>query len=343
MASKKPAPSETVHVASIQTAVRRSLGDYDLVVVDEAHRALARQCFALLGQYPKAKLLGMTATPIRLDGKPLSNAFDGLIDLVSVDELIRQGFLVPHKIYGAPHPINTIGVQIDYKSRDYHADSLAKVVRQRILYADAADAYKRIGQHRPAFAYACNIAHAEDVLHHFNAEARIDSAIITGDTSTKEREQLFQALRDRSIRVLINVGVLTEGVDLPEVSCLIIMRPTLGLGLHLQMLGRGSRPSPGKSNCIVLDHADNTRRHGFPNEDRHWSLRGRPNQAAKKVRIGFKPKAKKCPQCRALVPVQTVVCPECGYTWLPRTKPGALVPLTPKTIRRKSNKPLWNS
>lgn len=341
MGERHPDTGQTVHVASIQTAIRRDLGQYDLIVVDEAHRALARQCFDLLNKYPRAKLLGMTATPIRLDGKPLANAFDGLIDLVSVKDLIGQGYLVPHKIYGPPHPIDTSAVTIDYKTRDFRPDSLAHVMRSRILYGDAAEAYKTKGEHRPAFLYACNLAHANDILKHFTENARIESAIISGETPTTERERLFQAIRDRSLRVLINVGVLTEGVDVPEVSCVIVCRPTLSMGLWLQMLGRGSRPATGKTNCVVLDHADNTRRHGFPDEDRPWSLQGRPNQASKGQRLGFKPKAKKCPECGLMVPVQTTTCPQCGYLWLPHTKPGALVVLDPRTIRTESDKPLW--
>jgi superfamily II DNA or RNA helicase len=332
MGSRKPQEGQTVHVASIQTAARRKLGDYSLVVVDECHRAVSRSCLALLDKYPNAKLLGLTATPVRLDGKPLSRAFDELLEPVSVQRLIEMKHLVPPRVYAPPEKLDLSKVRYSRIKRDYASGSAGKAMSKPKLLGDAIAHWRKHANGRATFIYCCNVDHADHVCETFN-RAGIVTEQIDGSTSKTARAEIFERLALGTTCCVTNIGVLTEGVDFPKLRCQILLRPTLSMGLHLQIIGRGLRPSAGKGDCIVLDHADNFRRHGFPQDERRWSLKGRKKQT--KPRKGQPPKAKQCPKCKAMVPPSTYHCPHCDHVWLPGVLPGTLSPLSPDSVRRE--------
>ena len=321
---------EPVHVATVQTAARRDLGDYDLVIIDEAHRALAPQCAQILQRYKNAKILGVTATPIRLDGKPLSRVFDHLVMCSTVSELIRDGYLVPYRVYAPDTPPDLARVKVDKRTKDYSSRSLSHHYVTPRLVGDAVEHWQRLAYGKPTFVYCTSIPHAEETLKAFTG-AGIRANMITGETGRTRRDELLGDLRGRKLHVLVNVGVLTEGVDCPEVECLVILRPTLSLGLHLQILGRGSRPARNKRECLVLDHADNHRRHGFYDEPREWSLKGRGEWSNKAALGRNAPQAKKCPNCGAMIPTGAGECPQCGAVQLPVVGEGRLVRKVRKT------------
>jgi superfamily II DNA or RNA helicase len=325
MGNKKP-KGERVHVATIQTACRRKLQDfasYKWIIIDECHRVRSKQYQKVLEQYPTQKILGATATPIRLDGKSLGTVFDEMVICTTPKELIQQNYLVPLKVFLPEKPIDLSKVKVDKKTKDYSTRSLGSLYAKPALIGNAIEHYKRYGNQRPALVYCTTIAHAEKVRDELN-KAGIPAEIMTGSTPPTKRVELLEALQDKRIKALCNVQVLTEGVDAPKVSCLVILRPTLSKALHLQILGRGARTAPGKSDCIVLDHADNCRKHGLFDDDREWDLRGR--QVKRGRGRGFAAdQVKRCPKCGHALPITAKHCPNCGLDWLPITAPGKLI------------------
>jgi superfamily II DNA or RNA helicase len=340
MGARKPGPDDRVHVASIQTASRRDLGDYPIVVVDEAHRALARNCRRILEKFPRAKVLGLTATPIRLDGQRMDVLFDTLFESATHSELVRQGFLVPMVVFGRDDLPNLRGVRVERMTRDYAPRALANRMGDEKLLGDALSEYSRLAIGQPAWVYCCTIKHAEEVAARYN-KAGFSADVMTGSTSATKRREMLEKMDAGELRIIANCAVLTEGVDYPPLKVIQLLRPTLSLSLHLQIIGRACRTAPGKSRAIILDHAGNFARHGFADEARDWLAEGRKqkkqsrgSQANKQSRV------KKCPACQRLVPVSARRCPHCGYEWLPKTKPGKLVKLEPNSRRTAKYVPL---
>ena len=323
---REPTP---IHVTTIATAARRDLGQYSLIVIDEAHRALASQCQSILKQFPSAKVLGLTATPVRMDGKALGSTFDDLLEPVSVQGLIDLGFLVPPKVF-APQEVNFAGLRYDSRKRDFSSKSVGEVFGKPRLLGDALEHYRRFCWKQPAFVYTANKEHAEHVKGVFEAGG-VSCGYIDGATSQTARMEELAKLDTGESNVIINIGCLTEGVDYPPLRAMILLRPTLSTGLHLQIVGRGLRPHPGKSHCVVLDHAGNFLRHGFPQQDRKWSLRGRRKQQIPSSSSG--PQAKPCPSCGALISPSSSRCSHCGTVILPGTAPGKLQQLEPESVR----------
>jgi superfamily II DNA or RNA helicase len=193
--------------------------------------------------------------------------------------------------------------------------------------AEALDEYRQHRGSRLAAVYCVNLAHARQVNEVYTA-AGVRVALITGDTCDRDRHEAFEALQSRRLEALINCAVLTEGIDLPELDLIQCLRPTLSLCLWRQMLGRGSRRASGKLDCLVLDHADNTRRHGLPDSEPAWSLDGRnPNLRA----VREHHEITRCPRCGRLYGPGVHHCEECGSA-LPVVLDGRLVELHETSI-----------
>jgi len=332
MGCLSPKSDAPVHISTIQTASRRNLGRYDLVVIDEAHRAVSKSCLKIVKQYPRSKILGITATGRRHDGKPLSKAFDRMLIGATVAELTRSGHFAPYECYGPREPIDTTPVKVSWRTKDYHPRGLEKIYLKPRLIGDAVQAWTEFAPSRPTFIYCVTLRHVADVVDRFNS-AGIPAAAITGETGPRARRDLFEKLESGDLRCLVNVGVLTEGVDFPSLGAIAMLRPTLSGTLFRQIIGRGSRLVDGKSKCVLIDHAGNINRHGFPTDEPTWTLTGR-----KSSNLGRLDRSQKdvhqCPFCQHLHP-RAEICPKCGYQGLPITKPGKLVILRPNTTRYK--------
>jgi superfamily II DNA or RNA helicase len=270
-----PRLGERVQVASIQTlharAVRTStieLPDADLVIVDEAHHATAATYGRLLDAYPKATVIGITATPTRGDGRGLGDIFEVLIECPPVAELIDGRFLVGTTVY-APFLPDLSGVKVE--RGDYVERQLAERVDRPELVGDIVSHWHRLAEGRRTIVFASSVGHSV----HLRDEFRRSSVLaehIDGTTPTNIREGILSALAVGNVEVLTNYGVLTEGWDSPTVSCVVLARPTKHHGLFRQMVGRVLRPSPGKTDALVLDHAGAVFEHGFIEEPVTWTL-----------------------------------------------------------------------
>lgn len=328
MPGHDPKPAAGVQVASIQTLVNRDKPVAQLVLVDECHHATAATWKAVLDCYPASVIIGSTATPCRMGGAPLGDLFEDLVDVVSPAALVDRGFLVPVQgfAYDAPDLRNVKRVGGDYAEHDLVDFLDIPRVRGRII-----EQYTQRAPGSRALVFAVNVAHSEHLAAEF-AAAGYPTAHLDGETPRAERARIFEAFRVGSIRVLCNVQLFTEGVDVPAIETVILARPTLSLSLALQMIGRGRRPvpcrcgalphwrcklcdclEPVKKRCVRLhDHAGIVWQHGLPDDPRAWSLdtdftveRGAKGKRSTALRT--------CRRCFAIYLADQPACSRCGY------------------------------
>jgi len=329
-----------VQVASIQTLIRRDHWDADLIVIDEAHRSLARTYQDIVARYNQNKiaLLGLTATPYRLDGKPLGEMYNAIVEVISNRELVEQGFLIEPTIFGA-RALDLSHVDVGSQG-DYNAAQLSHVMQPTILRGELLTNWARIcGEATGADVVyktiqtptgtkeqveftncdACTVIFSptiEDsikIVEQFKA-AGVRACHLDGNTPDKQRERILRDLRNRKISVVSNVDILTEGWDLPHLECIVGARPTRSKSLYRQMGGRLMRPDDDKRFAYLLDHANWTRTHGFLTEPTQHSLTVPEKRPRKNAKNGERP-LKECPKCHSVHPLGTTECYECGYEW----------------------------
>jgi len=305
---------DLVQVASVQTLGRRlqdpRYSAPDLIVVDEAHHAVAGQWRDVVNAYPAARILGVTATPERLDGKGLGIVAGGIFDAMvvgpTVGDLVGGGFLTPTRIFAPAEAPDLSGIRT--RGGDFEAGALADAMGKAQLVGDAVKHYAKHTPGQPAILFSPSVAHAEAMAEAFRTAGwRAQAA--SGSTPGPQRDAAIAGLATGAVQVLCSCDLISEGLDVPAVGAVILMRPTKSLGLYLQQVGRGLRPAPGKTHLTVLDHAGNTLRHGPPEIPRQWSLEGRKKKEREAI-----PPTRQCPECFA-VHSPTPECPECGFVY----------------------------
>jgi superfamily II DNA or RNA helicase len=300
--------SHAVQVASVQTLARRlhklPRDFFQLIVVDEAHHSNAGTWVQVIEHFRSAHLLGVTATPCRGDSRGLGEWYQAMVEGPSAAWLTDHGFLARARVL-APPGFDTAGI------RKRMGDFDTREAEQRVgtIMGDCLSHYRKHLSGQTAIAFCCSVAHAEAVARLFMG-AGIPAASIDGSMDGATRRDLLQALGTGRIKVLTSCALIGEGVDVPSVGGCILLRPTQSVSLHLQMIGRCLRPSPGKSAAVVLDHVGNTLRLGHHLEERDWTLDGlakRDREAAPSVKV--------CPVCFAAMASQAKQCGECGHTF----------------------------
>ena len=296
-----------IQVASVQTMNRRqSWFTPTIIVADECHHLVSDSWQKIVNEFPSAVVIGLTATPCRTDGKGLGTFFNAIVECPGISELTRMGFLVPAVTYSQKPP-NLRGVH--RVAGDYNNEELAAVMNERKLVGNVVDEWTRRCRGRQTIVFAVNIEHSLAITKQFN-DAGIPCEHVDGTTPNEIRDGVFS----RAL-VVSNVGVYTEGTDVPHVSCIIIARPTMSVGLYIQMAGRGLRPSPGKTNCIILDHGGCALMHGLVGQDRVWTLTNYAGIASPKGPIiDVRDTIKVCPKCLFVVERTEKKC-ECGYVF----------------------------
>jgi superfamily II DNA or RNA helicase len=295
-----------ITVAAVQTlAARPSLAlKYDLVVIDEAYHAVAGTWAKVLERLPTARVLGVTATPERLDGRGLSDVFDVLISGPTVRALVTDGFLAPSVCYARPGAENALR-SLRRVRGDYSPGEAAELMMKLPVTAAAISDYRILGEERPGFAFCCTVAHAEAVTGAF-AAAGIPAASLDGTMSSIERDGILSAFAAGSVRILSSCALLSEGFDAPDSAVAILLRPTLSRALYRQQVGRVLRPKADGGSAIVLDYGGNLWRHGLPTMEPKWSLDG-------KDKAEPEPTVKECPACSAAMEHAERTCPVCGF------------------------------
>lgn len=301
-------PTQQVQVASMQTLVRRvgSLPPPDLIICDEAHHAVSPSYARIFEAVPKARVLGVTATPCRLNGAGLGAVFDHMILGPTARWLTDHGFLCPAKYFGPPPKADLSGLPT--RSGDYAREAAEEVMDKPTVTGDAVEHYRNLCDGVPMLVFCVSVEHAKHVAAEYVA-AGYRAASVDGSMSDEERADRIQGLGTGKYQVITSCDLIGEGLDVPVVGAVQLLRPTKSLGLHLQQIGRGLRPSEGKSHCFVLDHIGNVGTHGFATSPRQWSLAG--------VAKDRKPKDKAlrtCGEC-FLVHEASPTCPHCGYVY----------------------------
>ena len=299
-----PKYGKRVQVASVQTLVNRfdRVSPPGLIIIDEAHHATAGTWRQVLDRYDCLKL-GVTATPVRTDGRGLNDVFDDLVIGPSVSELIDLNFLTRPKVYAPAGRIDLSDVRMS--GGDYNRSELSEAMDKPTITGDAVKYYRRFADGVPAVAFCVSVEHAKHVAERFRSAGYRSEAVYGGHP---KRDEILSSL-GYSLDVVTSCDLISEGTDIPAIGCAILLRPTVSEGLYLQQVGRALRVYDGREYAVVLDHVGNVMKHGMPDEVRPWTLEGRKKGERRKT---DEVKASECPSCYAVYPSGRV-CPECGH------------------------------
>jgi DNA repair protein RadD len=266
-----PMTDDLVQVGMVQTVARRleAISEPTLLVIDEAHHAVAGTWAAIAAAYPNARVLGVTATPERLDGVGLRDAFDEMVIGPDVRELIDAGYLASFQ-YLAPDTAIDLS-QVRRIGGDFNAADLEKALNRDGITGDVVEHHLTNLAGRTAIAFCVTVAHAEHVATRFRDNG-IPAASIDGTMSADQRLGLVDRLRTRDIRVLTSCEIISEGFDAPAIGGAILLRPTQSFALFRQQVGRCLRPKADGAAAVIVDHVGNVLRHGLPDTPHTWSL-----------------------------------------------------------------------
>ncbi len=287
-------PYADVQVASTSTLLNRlsKLPEADLINIDEAHHYAQNSWAELVAAYPAAPILGWTATPERGDGKPLDN-FEVMLVGAQYSELIQQGLIVPCKVF---QPTEHMGSD---------------------LALDPVAAYQFYAPETKGFCFVPTLELAYSTADRFNI-ADIPAVVIDGKTQKRKRDRAIEDLHDGRIKMIVNYGTMTEGVDVASAQTCILARRCHHTGTYLQCVGRVLRSFPGKHFGILLDLVGASITHGLPHVDREYSLEGRAISVSDK-----KAPIKRCSECSEENPLHALECSSCGWAFSrnPRKEP----------------------
>jgi superfamily II DNA or RNA helicase len=312
-----PDLSAPVQVASVQTIIKRLhlFKSFDLIVVDEAHHALATTWKLIIDHYSMARVLGVTATPCRADGTGLGieagGVFDDIIIGPQVSDLIAKGFLVKPVIYAPAERLDLSGLRT--KMGDYDNAQLENLMDKPTITGDAVSHYKKLCDGVPAVAFCVSVRHAQHVAEEFR-RAGYRAYHADGSLDDDVRKRILNGLGNGTVDVVTSCDLISEGTDIPAIGAAILLRPTQSLGLYLQQVGRALRPCAGKERAVILDHVGNVLTHGLPDEIREWSLEGEQRKKKKKEDKEKTIQVKQCEKCYA-IHEPAPICPVCGHIY----------------------------
>ena len=303
--------SSQLYTAMIETISRRMgkpeyvsfIQSLDLIIIDECHFGNFDKFFHAIS--PSTVVIGFTATPHREKNQiSLDEFYQGLIEVVSIPELIEQGYLSNPLTYGVKMDLSSVAK----KGNDYDPDSLGSFMTESKVYEGVIENYKTICPGTKALAFCPNVKSSVKLCEEL-LEAGLNARHIDASANKQERKKALEWFKNTPNAMLCNVGILTTGFDEPTIETIILYRATKSLPLFLQMVGRGSRVIPGiKEKFTVLDFGNNVREHDFWEAERSWSLK-------KKKKKDGSPPVKECKDCGALLPASVMECPYCGYVF----------------------------
>ena len=330
-----------VQVASVQTLVRRLHRipeDYfQLLVVDEAHHAVAGSWGKVLDHYGHAKVLGVTATPERLDGRGLIDQFSAMLVGPQMQQLQSEGHLAQCRIFAPPMELDLS--KVASRMGDYDLSQVEEQTMRPDFVGDAVGHFKKYIGDGTAIAFCTSIRHSQAIADAFN-EAGINAAHLDGNMKKEERRALIQKLGTGEVKLLTSCQIISEGTDVPSVTGCLLLRPTQSLSMYLQQVGRCLRPARGKAAAIILDHVGNVEKHGLPNQPRQWSLNApKRSKRDKSEEVNVKT----CPECFSVVASASQSCSSCGHVFQSKARKhrysdAELVELTPDHILERQEK-----
>ena len=244
-----------------------------MIVIDEAHHALAKTYKEMWERFPKAKFLGLTATPCRLNGKGFTDLFDVLVQSWDVPEFISKGRLATYDFVSIKSDGVTQRLIDSLQKRgadgDYQNKEMDMLLNKKPSIERLYQSLEEYGKGRKGIVYAINISHAQKITKLYQ-EHGVKAIAIDSKTPATERQQDIEAFKRGDIQVLVNVDIFSEGFDCPDVEFVQLARPTLSLAKYLQMVGRGLRVAKGKKNCVIIDNVGLYRVFGLPSQVWNW-------------------------------------------------------------------------
>lgn len=277
-----------------------------MIVIDEAHHALAKTYKEMWERFPKAKFLGLTATPCRLNGKGFTDLFDVLVQSWSVPEFISKGRLATYDFVSIKSDGVTQRLIDSLQKRgadgDYQNKEMDMLLNKKPSIERLYRSLEEFGKDRKGIVYAINISHAQKITKLYQ-EHGVKAIAIDSKTPATERQQDIEAFKKGDIQVLVNVDIFSEGFDCPDVEFVQLARPTLSLAKYLQMVGRGLRVAKGKKNCVIIDNVGLYRVFGLPSQVWNWNAMfegklkvGKKKETAKEREFFLKSKLQDCIQ-----------------------------------------------
>lgn len=305
---------KTIDIEMVQKTANKfkkgNITAYDLIIFDEAHHSTSKSWRTIIDNQPQAKIVGLTATPCRLDGKPLGDIYEYLIVGISANSLIDRGFLSSYDYFA---PTVTDLSQLKKKGADYDMTNAEELLDKPAIFGDIINHYNRLAIGMQTICYCPTRAYSKKTAQLFN-ENGISAVHFDGETPQVERKQIINDFRDKKIQVLCNVDLISEGFDVPDCYCCILLRPTQSTALFIQQATRALRPAPNKK-AVIIDHVGNYIIHGFPTQEREWSL-DKPLLRHKKTNDNGELKIRQCLVCFGTFPTAPV-CPYCGTPYEP--------------------------
>jgi len=316
--SGKMRTTQPIQVGTIGTVHSRldSLKPPKILFIDEAHLAKGNMFQTVISwaRDAGAIVIGLTGTPVRLDGKSLGDLFEIIIEAKSTKWLIEQGRLSEYVAYTTPVKPDLSAVKT--LAGDYNIGDLAAAMDKPTIVGDAVAHYKRFASGKRAVVYCCNVAHSKHTAEAFNS-AGIPAAHVDASTTEQELKTICEALADRRVLVLVNCELVIEGFDLSAqvgrdvtLECCILLRPTQSEARYLQMVFRALRRKPEPA--VILDHAGCILKHGLPCQSRDWSLLGHVKGKRKKKDEDPDVNVQQCGSCYAVFLPGPDKCPYCG-------------------------------
>lgn len=275
-----------IQVAMVQTLSKekrlKSWQEYgfDFIICDEAHHILAKSYQKIRKCFPQAYLLGVTATPYRLNRQPFTDTFDVLVKSMPINDFIQQGYLSEYEYYSIKPTsklqleINNLKIDI---TGDYAEKAMSNALDKRPIRAKVVETWLRYAEGKKTIVYTINKEHNINLCNEFN-ETGYKCASIDSDTPKQKRELYIEQFRKGEITIICNVNIFSEGFDCPDIECIQFARPTTSLAMYLQQAGRGLRPSKNKEKTIFLDNIGLYNRFGLPSANRKWKhhFEGKP-------------------------------------------------------------------
>ncbi len=303
--------TDKVRVESVFTESSR-LGKYspsgvDLIIIDEAHLSEAKS-YRKVCEYYNCRRVLFTATPSRLDGKPLTLA-DALITGITANELIQMGAISDYDYYAPDLNLDTDSV--DMVAGEYNNGQLSELMCQSAIYGDVLKYYRQLGEDRQAIAYCTSVKHSEQTAKMFNDNG-ISAISIDGSMSQKERNKRMELFKSGKVQILCNCNLISEGVTLPNASVALLLRPTMSLPLFIQQACRVLTPVEGKK-AVIIDYVNNVQRHGLPTDNHEWSL-SQTVEKRKQHNDDGTLSIRQCSECFRCFKTAPK-CPYCGYAY----------------------------
>lgn len=291
-------------IGMVQTVTRRlkTTAEPKIIITDETHHSVSATYKRIYDYFPNAVRLGFTATPIRLNEGGLGEIYESLVTGVSTKWLIENNYLAPYRYYSVRLADTS---NLHTKMGDYVSAEIAELMENKYIYGDTVENYRKIADGKKALVYCSSIKSSQATAAEFT-QAGYTAAHIEGTTPAAERKRLMSDFKNDKIKILCNVDLFGEGLDVPDCECAILLRPTKSLTLYVQQSMRSMRYKKNKT-AIIIDHVGNVFSHGLPDDDREWTLETKKKKQINTVSV------RECKNCFGVFKSGLNVCPYCGY------------------------------